>query len=49
MRYLKAGGDVRADRVRRVKRAIEAGEYENDLKLNIAIDRMIGSLDEAPE
>jgi hypothetical protein len=28
--------------VRRTKEAIELGDYENDLKLSVALDRMLG-------
>jgi anti-sigma28 factor (negative regulator of flagellin synthesis) len=41
MRILRASGDVRKRKVGKVRRAIRAGAYENDLKLQIAIDRML--------
>jgi hypothetical protein len=36
----KAGRDVRAAKVRRVRAAIEARSYENDLKLAVALERL---------
>ena len=44
LQSLKAGGDVRAEKVAEVKAAIEAGTYENDQKLDAAIDRMLDDL-----
>ena len=38
--HAKAGGDVRAAKVRRVRAAIEASAYENDLKLEVALERL---------
>ena len=37
---LQSGGDARPRKVRRIKAAIKVASYENDLKLQIAIDRM---------
>jgi anti-sigma28 factor (negative regulator of flagellin synthesis) len=36
--------DIRTDKVASVKSQIEAGTYENDMKLNIAVDRMLDDL-----
>jgi hypothetical protein len=36
----KAGRDVRRGKVRRVRAAIEARSYENDLKLEVALERL---------
>lgn len=36
----KAGRDVRAPKVRRVRAAIEAKSYENELKLAVALERL---------
>jgi hypothetical protein len=38
---LKAGGDLRARKVRRIRAAVRAHHYDNDLKLSIALDRML--------
>ena len=43
---LKSGGDARPRKVRRIKAAIKVASYENDLKLQIAIDRMTRELRE---
>ena len=37
---LRAGGDVRDRKVRRLRAAIRAQAYENHLKLEIACDRL---------
>jgi hypothetical protein len=39
--HLRAGGDARLRKVRRLRAAIRVGAYENNLKLQIALDRMI--------
>ncbi len=44
---LKTGGDARPRKVRRIKAAIKVASYENDLKLQIAIDRMSREMEEA--
>jgi hypothetical protein len=41
---LRRGQDVRRRKVRRVKLSVQAGAYENDLKLIIAVERMLESL-----
>lgn len=44
LKTLKAGGDVRAEKVAEIKAQIESGKYEDDHKLNTAIDRMLDDL-----
>ena len=44
LKRLRAGLDQRARKVRRLRAAIKVGVYENDLKLHIAIDRLITDL-----
>jgi hypothetical protein len=39
--HLRAGGDARLRKVRRLRAAIKVGVYENNLKLQVALDRMI--------
>src|SRR5688500_8766524 len=41
---MRRGKDVRRDLVRRVREGITAGHYENDLKLEVALDRLITEL-----
>ena len=41
---LKAGGDIRADKVASIRQQIEAGRYESDAKLDAAIDRLMDDL-----
>jgi hypothetical protein len=41
---LSTGSDVRRRKVRRLRAAVRASRYENDLKLSIAVDRMIENL-----
>ncbi len=41
---LRAGGDARTDKVRRLRRSVRTGAYENDLKLSIAVDRVVREL-----
>lgn len=36
--------DVRADKVAAIKSQIEAGTYEDDKKLNVAVDRLLDDL-----
>jgi hypothetical protein len=40
---LKAGSDVRSRKVRRLKAAIKVRAYENDLKFQVALERMTGT------
>jgi hypothetical protein len=44
LKRIRAGLDRRTRKVRRVRAAIRVGVYENDLKLHIAIDRMLGDV-----
>ena len=41
---LREGEDVRKRKARRVRAAIKVGVYENDLKLKIALERMVSEL-----
>jgi hypothetical protein len=43
---LQRGDDVRHEKVSRLRGAIEAGGYDNDLKLQIALDRLIESIEQ---
>ncbi|MDB5302000.1 MAG: hypothetical protein JWO87_3663 [Phycisphaerales bacterium] len=38
---LQSGKDVRKRKVRRVRAAVRARRYENDLKVSIAVDRLL--------
>lgn len=40
LRMLKHGKDVRGDKVRKLRAAVQAGTYENDLKLSVAAERL---------
>lgn len=40
LELLRAGGDLRQRKVRRVKAAVRVRAYENNLKLAIAVERM---------
>ena len=44
MATLKAGGDIRADKVAAIRAQIDAGTYETEAKLDKAIDRLIDDL-----
>jgi len=44
LRALK-NNDVRTDKVAAIRAQIEAGTYENDAKLNSAVDRLLDDLD----
>ena len=44
MKALKSNADVRTDKVAEIKSQIEAGAYEDDKKLDAAIDRMLDDL-----
>lgn len=44
LQTLKAGGDVRVDKVADIKSQIEAGTYLDDKKLDIAADRLLDDL-----
>ncbi|MDB5354045.1 MAG: hypothetical protein JWN24_498 [Phycisphaerales bacterium] len=41
MALLQSGKDVRKTKVRRVRAAVRAKRYENDLKVSIAVDRLL--------
>ena len=41
---LKAGGDIRADKVAAIRAQLDAGTYETEAKLDKAIDRLIDDL-----
>jgi hypothetical protein len=41
---IKNGRDTRAAKVKRIKAAIEARTYENNLKLQIALERLLRDL-----
>lgn len=41
LRRLKAGADMRSAKVKRIKASIRSQEYENPLKLDIAVERAI--------
>lgn len=41
---LKSNSDIRTDKVAAIKSQIEAGTYEDDAKLNVAIDRLLDDL-----
>lgn len=44
MEILKAGGDVRTDKVAQIKAQIAAGTYDDDKKFDLATDRMLEDL-----
>jgi anti-sigma28 factor (negative regulator of flagellin synthesis) len=44
LKALKSNGDVRTDKVAEIKAQIEAGSYENDKKLDVAVDRLLDDL-----
>jgi hypothetical protein len=44
LRLLRAGGDLRSRKTRRLRAAIRVNGYENDLKLQIALERLLGEL-----
>ena len=41
---LKAGADTRITKVKRVRQSVRARSYENELKLSIALERMVSEL-----
>jgi hypothetical protein len=47
MALLQSGKDVRKTKVRRVRAAVRAKRYENDLKVSIAVDRLLKEVAEA--
>ena len=44
LKTLKSNGDVRTDKVAEIKAALEAGTYEDDKKLDVAVDRLLDDL-----
>jgi hypothetical protein len=38
---LRKGKDARREKIARVRRSIEAGTYLNELKLSVAVDRLM--------
>jgi hypothetical protein len=44
LRRLREGADARNRKIRRIGAAIRADHYENDLKFQIAVDRMMADL-----
>lgn len=44
LNVLKAGGDLRIRKVRRLRAAVRARRYYNELKLSIAVDRLLADL-----
>lgn len=44
LKTLQAGGDIRTDKVAQIKSQIEAGTYEDDKKLDAAVDKMLDDL-----
>ena len=44
LKALKSGSDVRADKVAQIKAQIEAGIYDDDKKLDAAVDRLLDDL-----
>lgn len=45
---LSRTSDIRQERVAEVRRAIEAGEYETPEKLQVAVERLLKDIGEAP-
>ena len=44
LKTLKSNGDVRTEKVAEIKSQIEAGTYEDDKKLDAAVDRLLDDL-----
>jgi len=44
LKALKADGDVRTDKVAAIRAQIQAGTYEDDKKLDSAVDRLLDDL-----
>ena len=44
LKALKANGDVRTDKIADIKAQIDAGTYEDDKKLDVAVDRLLDEL-----
>lgn len=41
LEVLKAGGDARVTKIRRVKQSVRRRSYENELKLSVAVERLV--------
>ena len=44
LKTLKSGNDVRAEKVAQIRAQIDAGTYETDEKLDVAVDRLLDDL-----
>jgi flagellar biosynthesis anti-sigma factor FlgM len=44
LQTLKAGGDIRADKVASIRQQLDAGTYETEARLDAAIDRLMDDL-----
>ena len=44
LKALKSNGDVRTDKVAEIKAQLEAGTYEDEKKLDVAVDRLLDDL-----
>src|SRR5215218_6949722 len=44
LKALKSNSDVRTEKVAEIKAAIESGGYEDDKKLDVAVDRLLDDL-----
>lgn len=44
LKALKSGSDLRTDKVAEIKAQIEAGTYDDDKKLDAAVDRLLDDL-----
>jgi flagellar biosynthesis anti-sigma factor FlgM len=44
MQLLKAGSDIRADKVATIRQQLQAGTYETSAKLDAAIERLMDNL-----
>ena len=44
LKALKANNDVRVDKVAEIKAAIASGTYEDDAKMDVAVDRLLDDL-----
>lgn len=45
MQRLRAGDDLRHQKIRRIRSAIRAKDYENPLKLEIAAERLVEEIE----
>jgi anti-sigma28 factor (negative regulator of flagellin synthesis) len=44
LKALKSNSDVRTDKVAEIKAQLEAGTYEDEKKLDVAVDRLLDDL-----